>query len=359
MRDALLAIGTRKGLFLARSVRGGPFEVEPVRFSTVGVPAVAVDTRGPVPRVLAGIEYGHFGPSVTWSDDLGTTWQEAPRAPIAFPEETGASLTRVWQLHPSPTEPGVVWAGVEPGALFRSEDGGVTFSLVDGLWSHPHRSRWQPGGGGLCLHTVLPHPDDPKSISVAVSTGGFYRSTDGGLSWEAANRGIRAPFFPEGSQYPEFGQCVHKVAMHPSRPERLFLQHHFGVYRSDDAGGSWTSIGAGLPSDFGFPVTVHPERPDTLYVFPLGADQDRTPVGHRCRVYRSDDAGGSWEPLSAGLPEEPVYATVLRDAMHASAAGIFFGTRDGEVYGSRDDGDSWFPVARHLPDVLTVRGTLL
>nr|BFE78943.1 hypothetical protein GCM10020093_015440 [Planobispora longispora] len=167
--------------------------------------------------------------------------------------------------------------GTEPGALFRSEDGGVTYSLVEGLWNHPHRAQWQPGGGGLCMHTVLPHPTDPKSIGVAVSTGGFYRSTDAGASWEAANQGIRALFLPEGSQYPEFGQCVHKVAVHPSRPERLFLQHHFGVYRSDDFGGSWTSIGDSLPSDFGFPIVVHPDRPDTVYVFPLQADMDRTP----------------------------------------------------------------------------------
>ncbi|MFC4061831.1 WD40/YVTN/BNR-like repeat-containing protein [Planomonospora corallina] len=359
MRDALLAIGTRKGLFLARSTGGGPFEVEPVRFSTIGVSAVAIDTRGPAPRLLAGIEYGHFGPSVMWSDDLGATWQEAERAPIAFPEETGAALERVWQLQPSPSEPDVVWAGVEPGALFRSEDRGVTFSLVEGLWNHPHRAQWHPGGGGLCMHTVLPHPADPKTIAIAVSTGGFYRSTDGGTTWEAANRGIRAPFLPEGSQYPEFGQCVHKVTGHPSRPERLFLQHHFGVYRSDDFGDSWTSIGDGLPSDFGFPIVVHPERPDTVYVFPLKADMDRTPVDHRYRVYRSDDAGGSWRALSAGLPDEPVHSSVLRDAMCASGAGVFFGTRDGEVYGSRDDGESWSAVARHLPDVLTVRATLL
>ncbi|GAA3036033.1 exo-alpha-sialidase [Streptosporangium longisporum] len=355
MRGVLLAIGTRKGLFLARSSGGGPFEVDPVRFSTVGVPSVAIDTRGPVPRILAGIEYGHFGPSVLRSDDLGESWQEGSAVPIAFPEATAATLTRVWQLQPSPSEPEVVWAGAEPGALFRSEDGGATFKLVEGLWNHPHRSRWQPGLGGLCLHTVLSHPGDAKTLVVAVSAAGVYRTGDGGVSWEAANRGIRAPFLPEGAQYPEFGQCVHKVDMHPSRPERLFLQHHGGVYRSDDFGDSWTSIGGGLPSDFGFPLVVHPDRPDTLYVFPLHGDDDRTPVGHRCRVFRSDDAGGSWRALDRGLPTGPVHAAVLRDAMCASAGGVFFGTRDGEVYGSWDDGESWFPVAGHLPDVLTVR----
>ncbi|MED7924729.1 exo-alpha-sialidase [Nonomuraea sp. LP-02] len=359
MTDALLAIGTRKGLFLARSRDGGPFEVEPIQFSTVAVPSVAVDTRAPAPRLLAGIEYGHFGPSVMYSDDLGRTWNEAERPPIAFPEKTEATLTRVWQLVPSPSEPGVVWAGVEPGALFRSEDRGVTYRLVEGLWEHPHRPRWAPGGGGLCLHTIVCHPADPRVMGVAISTGGFYRTSDGGLSWEAANQGIRAPFLPEGQQYPEFGHCVHKVAPDPADPDRLYLQHHFGVYRSDDFGGAWHDIGSSLPSDFGFPVVAHPTRPDTLYVLPLHADMDRTPVGHRYRVHRSDDAGGTWRALERGLPEGPVHASVLRDAMTMSEAGLFFGTRDGEVHCSRDDGESWTLVARHLPDVLTVRAAVL
>lgn len=359
MTETLLAIGTRKGLFLARSTATGAFRVDPVRFSTVGVPSVAIDTRGRTPRLLAGIEYGHFGPSVMYSDDLGETWQEAGQPPIAFPEKTEATLTRVWQLTPSPSEPGVVWAGAEPGALFRSEDGGVTYRMVESLWEHPHRPRWQPGGGGLCLHTIIPHPTDPRVLGVAVSAAGFYRTADGGLTWEAANRGIRAPFLPEGQQYPEFGQCVHKVAMDPARPDRLFLQHHFGVYRSDDFGGAWHDIGAGLPSDFGFPVVTHPSRPDTLYVLPLHADVDRTPVDHRYRVFRSADAGGSWEPLERGLPEGPVYASVLRDAMAATETGLFFGTRDGEVHWSADDGATWSRVAAHLPDVLTVRAAVL
>ncbi|TYB70906.1 exo-alpha-sialidase [Nonomuraea sp. PA05] len=359
MSDAVVAIGTRKGLFLARSIGGGPFRVEPIQFSTVAIPSVAIDTRGTTPRLLAGIEYGHFGPSVMYSDDLGASWQEAEQPPIAFPEQTGATLTRVWQLAPSPSEPDVVWAGVEPAALFRSEDRGVTYRLVEGLWEHPHREHWQPGGGGLCLHTIVNHPTDPEIMAIAVSAAGFYRSTDGGLSWEAANKNIRAPFMPEGQQYPEYGQCVHKVSMHPSRPERLYLQHHFGVYRSDDFGGSWHDIGSPLPSDFGFPVVVHPTRPDTVYVLPLTADIDRTPVGHRYQPHRSDDGGRTWQAFSKGLPEGPVHATVLRDAMTASEAGVFFGTRDGEVYGSLDDGETWAPIATHLPDVLTVRAAVL
>ena len=359
MSDALLAIGTRKGLFLALSKGGGPFEVRPIRFSSIAVHSVAIDTGGPAPRLLAGIEYGHFGPSVMYSDDLGATWHEADRPPVAFPEKTGATLAKVWQLAPSPSEPGVVWAGAEPAALFRSEDRGVTYRLVEGLWEHPHRERWEPGGGGLCLHTIVTHPTDPKVMAVAVSAAGFYRTSDGGLTWEAANRNIRAPFMPEGQRYPEFGQCVHKVAMHPSHPERLYLQHHFGVYRSDDFGGTWRDIGSSLPSDFGFPIAVHPSRPDTVYVLPLHADMDRTPVGHRYRVHRTDDGGVTWRAFSEGLPDEPVYSTVLRDAMTASPAGVFFGTRSGEVYASRDDGETWSTVARHLPDVLTVRAAVL
>ncbi|MEU7913790.1 WD40/YVTN/BNR-like repeat-containing protein [Microbispora bryophytorum] len=356
---ALLAIGTRKGLFLARSSDGGSFEIEPVRFSSIGVHSVAIDTRGSTPRLLAGIEYGHFGPSVMWSDDLGETWEEATTPPVAFPERTATALARVWQLQPSPSEPDVVWAGAEPAALFRSEDRGATYTMVDGLWDHPTRPQWQPGGGGLCLHTVIPHPSDPRRIGVAASAVGFFRSDDAGATWRPSNKNIRAPFLPEGAQYPEFGQCVHKVAQHPAKPERLYLQHHFGVYRSDDFGDSWTEIGSGLPSDFGFPIAVDLDDPDRLFVLPLHGDVDRTPLGYRYQVFRSDDAGTTWHGHSAGLPEGPVHASVLRDAMSAGPAGVFFGTRDGEVYGSADAGETWSLIARHLPDVLCVRAAVL
>ncbi|MFY1701662.1 WD40/YVTN/BNR-like repeat-containing protein [Micromonospora sp. WMMA1923] len=352
----LLAVGTAKGLFLATR-GGGPagWEVSGPHFPMTGVYAVAVDLRPGHPRLLAAMSSSHFGPSVASSDDLGASWQEPEQAPVGFPADTGVSLGRVWQLTPGGSDaPGVVWAGTEPSALFRSEDGGRSFTLVRSLWDHPHREQWGEGFGGQAVHTVLPHPRDPDRIIVAMSTGGVYRSTDGGASWSASNTGIRAYFLPD--EWPEFGQCVHKVARDAGNPERLYAQNHHGVYRSDDDGRSWTSIAAGLPSDFGFPIVAHPSRPGTVYTFPLVADAQRFPVDHRCRVFRSTDAGDKWEPLSVGLPEGPFYPAVLRDAMGAGGAGdVYFGTRSGEVYASGDDGDSWSLVAAHLPDVLCVR----
>ncbi|WP_026416718.1 WD40/YVTN/BNR-like repeat-containing protein [Actinomadura oligospora] len=359
MTDHALVIGTRKGMVVARPrASDGGWDADPLLFTPSPVTAVASDPR--TGRLLAALNNPFWGVSIAVSDDLGRTWtepaREADTAPIAFPEHTGTALRDVWQLRFSPTEPDVVYAGAEPAALFRSEDGGMTFDLVEGLWNHPHRPSWKPGAGGLCLHTVLPDPTDPDTVTIAISAAGVYRSTDGGATWTARNHGITAAFLPDPP--PEFGQCVHKVDLHPSRPERMFLQHHGGVYRSDDAGGSWTRIDAGLPADFGFPLVVHPHRPDTLYVLPLNADVDRTPAGHRYQVHRSDDAGATWRALDKGLPEGPCYASVLRDAMCADTldpAGIYFGTRDGWVYASRDDGETWAEVARHLPDVLCVR----
>jgi photosystem II stability/assembly factor-like uncharacterized protein len=358
----LLAIGTRKGLFLARSDDDRrSWSLGAPQFPSTDVYSVAIDTRRDPVRLLAGTHSEHWGPTVFRSDDLGDTWEETEGGAVRFPTESGGALKRVWQLRPaSADEPDVVWAGVEPGALFRSDDGGVTFSLNEGLWNHPHRPKWQPGGGGLCLHTVLPHPTDRDRIMVAVSTGGVYRSDDGGESWAPSNKGIGAEFLPDDA--PEYGQCVHKVAFQPDHPDQLFLQNHGGVFRSDDGGSTWSSIAEGLPADFGFPIVAHPHRPATAYVFPLVADVQRMPPDGRCRVYRTRDAGESWEPLTEGLPQEHSYVSVLRDAMTADTsdpAGLYFGTRSGEVYASRDDGESWVAVAGHLPDVLTVRAAAL
>ncbi|QGN49289.1 exo-alpha-sialidase [Micromonospora sp. WMMC415] len=354
----LLAIGTAKGLFLATSTDGRrTWEVTGPRHPMTGVYAVAIDTRRASPRLLAGTTSSHFGPTVATSDDLGATWREPEHAPVAFPADTGVSLGRVWQLTPAGADqPDVVWAGTEPSALFRSDDGGVTFELVRGLWDHPHREQWGAGFGGQAVHTVLPHPADTDRVTVAMSTGGVYHSTDAGTSWSPGNTGIRAYFLPD--EWPEFGQCVHKVTRDAGDPARLYAQNHHGVYRSDDDGRSWSSIAEGLPSDFGFPIVTLPGRPGSVFTFPLAADSERFPAGRRCRVWRSGDAGATWEPLSAGLPEGPFFPAVLRDAMcadDAESGGVYFGTRSGEVYASRDAGDSWSLVAAHLPDVLCVR----
>ena len=353
----LLMIGTRKGLFLARSDDRVAWALEGPLFPMNAVYAVAVDTRPATARLLVGADSEHWGPSVFRSDDGGATWDEPEGGALRFPVETGAALVRAWQLQPAGVdEPDVVWAGVEPAALFRSEDGGTSFSLVEGLWNHPERPQWMPGGGGLCLHTVVPHPADPDRVVVAVSAAGVYRTEDGGKSWTPSNTGIAAWHNPD--PHPPFGQCVHKIARHPDRPEQLFLQNHGGVYRSDDGGATWAEIHGGLPATFGFPIVAHPHRPGTAYVYPLVADAHRMPPEDRCRVYRTTDAGESWHPLEGGLPQDRAYLTVLRDAMctdDAPTAGVYFGTRTGEVFASADEGESWTSIARHLPDVLTVR----
>ncbi|MHB1499588.1 MAG: WD40/YVTN/BNR-like repeat-containing protein [Candidatus Dormibacteria bacterium] len=364
MPQLLLLIGTRKGVVVAHSDAGhSNWRLQPLQLVMSQVYGVGIDLRGPGPRLFAGATSEHWGPSVLHSDDLGDSWSEPDHAPIAFPESTGTALIRVWQIQAgSPAEPGVVYAGVEPHALFRSEDGGITFQLVQGLFDHPHRPEWAPGNGGACLHTVLPHPSDPQRMLVALSAGGVYRTTDGGSSWTAANQGIQAYWLPEDQRFPEFGQCVHKLSAHPSRPDRIFAQNHFGVYRSDDYGDRWRAIESGLPANFGFPILVHPRDPDTAFIFPLQADGDRMPPERRCRVYRTRDAGETWEPMSQGLPAQGYHSAVLRDGMctdSADPAGIYFGTRNGEVFASGDDGDSWELVAEHLPDVLSLRAAVV
>jgi photosystem II stability/assembly factor-like uncharacterized protein len=361
MSEAVLLIGTKKGLWIGRSdAARRDWTLEGPQFEMQGVYSVGIDTRGDQPRLFAGGTSEHWGPAVFHSDDLGKTWDEPPQGSIGFPPDAEASLERVWQIQPGPPDqPGVVYAGSQPSSLWKSIDGGVTFELVRGLWDHPHRKDWGAGFGGQAVHTVLPHATDPERVWVAMSTGGVYRTEDGGKSWEPANQGIKAPYRPD--PYPEFGQCVHKLAGHPEQPERMFAQNHHGVYRSDDGGAIWKSIADGLPSDFGFPIVVHPHEPETVYVFPLIADGNRIPTDAKCRIYRSRDAGSTWEALTSGLPDVS-YAPVLRDALstdQGSPAGIYVGTRDGCVYASADAGDSWTEVARHLPDVLTVRAALI
>ena len=356
----LLAIGTRKGLWLARSEDDRrSWTLDGPHLLAQEVAAGSVDVRGPAPRVLAGIQYGHWGPTVMRSDDLGRSWQETEAGAIRFPEDTGAALARVWQLRPdSADRPGVVWAGCEPHSLWRSEDGGCTFELVRGLWDHPHRPTWEPGGGGGAVHTVLPDPASDR-VLVAMSTGGVYLSEDGGGSWEPRNKGITAVFLPD--ELPEYGQCVHKVAVDAGDRDRLYAQNHFGVFATDDAGVSWRSVADGLPADFGFPIASSPRTPGTAWVVPLVADMERLPPGGRLRVHRTRDGGGTWTELGEGLPDAS-WAAVMRDAMcvdDGDPTGVYVGTRDGCVYASADEGDSFTPVAAHLPDVLAVRAARL
>lgn len=357
----VLMVGTRKGLWIGTSDEARlDWEFTGPHFDMEEVYSCLVDKRGDAARLLAGTSSPWLGPQVQRSDDLGATWQETANGAIRFPEDTGATVERVWQLVPG-TEDGVVYAGTEPAAIWRSTDGGSSFELERALWDHPHRPQWNAGFGGQAFHTVLPHPTDPRSVTAALSTGGVYQTADGGRSWEPRNQGIRAEFLPEGQQYPEFGQCVHKVTRHPSRPERMYLQNHGGVYRSDDHGDSWTYIGDGLPADFGFPVVVHPHEPDTVYVFPISGGDGRYPPEAKARVWRSRDAGGTWEELGDGLPDS-FYVAVMRDAMCADdhdRAGLYFGARNGAVWGSSDEGETWHQVVCDLPDVMVVRAAAL
>jgi photosystem II stability/assembly factor-like uncharacterized protein len=361
MAETVLMVGTRKGLWTGRSDEArSSWTWDGPAFNMEEVYSCMVDTRGEQPRLLVGASSMWIGPQVSRSDDLGGSWQSSPEGGIRFPEDTGTSLERVWQLQPG-TNPNEVWAGTEPGAVFRSDDRGETFSLVRGLWDNPQRPEWGAGFGGQAFHTVLPHPTDASSVTAAISTGGVYQTTDGGETWQPRNKGIRADFMPEDQRYPEFGQCVHKVARHPSAPERLFAQNHGGVYRSDDEGGTWQSIAEGLPSDFGFPVVVHPHEPDTVHVFPLAGAEGRFPPDGKARVWRSTDAGESWSPLggsgTSGLPDG-FFVGVMRDAMCAddhAAPGLYFGSRNGSVWGSFDSGETWQELIRDLPDVMVVR----
>jgi photosystem II stability/assembly factor-like uncharacterized protein len=262
---------------------------------------------------------------------------------------------RVWHLEPSLTDPDTVYAGVEDAGLFRSSDGGRTWHELSGLRGHGSGPHWQPGAGGLCLHTILLHPTDPNRIVIAISAAGAFRTDDGGVAWNPINRGLVSDYIPNPTA--EVGHCVHHIAAHPSRPDVLFMQKHWDVMRSDDGGDSWYEVSGDLPSDFGFPIEVHAHDPDTVYVVPITSDSLHYPPEGKLRVYRSRTGGNEWEPLTRGLPQEHCYVNVLRDAMAVDAlepCGVYVGTTGGQVYASADAGDRWEPIARHLPPVLSI-----
>ena len=261
----------------------------------------------------------------------------------------------MWHLEPSLTDADAVYAGVEDAALFRSRDGGRSWQELPGLRGHGTGPRWQPGAGGMCLHTILLDPTDPDRIYTAISAAGAFRSDDRGLTWKPINRGLRSQYIPEPTA--EVGHCVHRIAMHPLRPNVLFMQKHWDVMRSDDFGESWREISGNLPTDFGFVIDVHAQEPDTVYVVPIKSDSEHFPPDGKLRVYRSRAGGNEWEALTEGLPQKDCYVNVLRDAMCVDSldpCGVYFGTTGGQVYASADGGDSWAPIVRDLPAVLSV-----
>ena len=356
--DVLLLVGTTKGAFLLRSnKRRAKWEVGGPYFHGHAVYAMAFDSRQGRRRLWASTHSPLWGTFLRSTDDFGRTWTNPIEANVRFPADTGDSLKNIWNVClAGADQPDVMYCGVEPAALFESRDAGDTWSLVRGLWNHPHRPRWMPGNGGLCLHTIVLDPSMPGRMYIAISAGGVYRTDDAGVTWSPRNRGVRVTFIPE--KHPEFGQCVHKIVMHPAEPERLFLQNHWGLYRSDDGGESWQDIANGVPSDFGFAMVIHPRNPDCVYILPVESDEFRCTPSGRLRVYRTRNAGDSWEPLMRGLPQKGAYETVLRDGMVADTLdplGIYFGTRSGDIYASIDEGKSWKKILEGLPAVVCVR----
>jgi len=389
MSGVRVLVGTKKGAFILSSDGkrqkwdvSGPHFVGWEIYHMKGSP---VDPN----RLYASQTSGWFGQVIQRSDDGGKTWHQPgtpPGEPTTGPggmpkgesnkfvydnsPETGKPLTthqwydgtqhpwefkRVWHLEPSLSDPNVVYAGVEDAALFRTTDGGKTWHELAGLRGHGTGPKWQPGAGGMGLHTILLDRSNPNRIFGAISAAGVFRTDDAGKTWRPMNRGLTNKYLPE--PMPEVGFCVHRIAMHPSRPKVLFMQLHGGVLRSDDAAESWHDVHGNLPSDFGFPIDVHAHEPDTVYLVPINAEAGRCPPEAKLRVYRSRTGGNEWEPLTRGLPQENCFVNVLRDAMAVDTldkCGVYFGTTGGQVYVSADAGDSWAPIVRDLPAVLSV-----
>lgn len=356
--DVLVLVGTMKGAFVLRAGEdrekwqvGGPY------FPGSPVYAMAYDDREGRHRIWAGPWSWHWGGRLHTSDDFGATWSNPEESNVKFSKRTGAELKHIWQITPGrDSEPDTLYCGVEPAALFVSRDAGEKWSLVKGLWDHPHRPNWQPGAGGLCLHTILLDPVEPDRIRIAISAAGMYVTEDRGKTWRASNKGVRAEFLP--NKHPEFGQCVHKVVQSPVNPKRMYLQNHWGLYRSNDRGEKWVDVANGVPSDFGFPIVTHPNDPDCAWIVPLESDAFRcTPEG-KLRVYRTRDGGKHWEAQSKGLPQKGAYETVVRDAMAVdpmTPTGVYFGTRSGKLFGSSNEGRSWSMILDGLPPVVSVQ----
>jgi len=349
-----LLVGTKKGLFALEGRGSGAWAVRARAFAGEPVEYAMRDPRSG--RLLASVTSPFYGPKLWWAEDADGPWHQAEG--VAMPEGGDAALERIWVVVAGDRD-GTLFAGGDPGVLFESSDGGATWALQRTLWEHPTRPDWQPGGGGLCLHSIVPWPGEPDRLALAMSAVGVWLTEDGGRTWSHGNQGLVAGYLPEDARADTMALCVHDLHRSPARPERMFMQFHGGVYRSDDAGRSWTDIGAGLPSDFGFPMVVDPADPDSAYVIPLGGSEDRVTPGGRVLVYETRDAGATWTPRGEGLPQQHAYLTVLRQAFDRSGAGdeleLYFGATSGDVFGSGDAGGTWAPVARHLPPVYSVR----
>jgi photosystem II stability/assembly factor-like uncharacterized protein len=348
-----LLLGTKKGLFVLEGDPGsGEFDAKCRAF-----PGEPIDfaVRDPASgRVLATTTSPFYGPKIWFADDPAGEWTQAEG--VALPEGGKEALERVWVIVPG--EDGSLFAGGDPGVLFESRDGGETWELNRALREHRVKDDWQPGGGGLCLHSIVPWPGEPDRLSLAVSAAGVWHTEDHGETWTRRNRGIRPRYLPEDAQEEATQLCVHRMERARRDPERMFIQFHGGVYRSDDAGQNWSYIGGGLPSDFGFPLALDPSDPDSAYVIPLQGDYDRvTPEGH-VRVYETRDGGATWAPRGEGLPEREAYLTVLRRAFDRAGEGaqlqLYFGATSGDVFGSGNAGASWFTAATRMPPVFSV-----
>jgi photosystem II stability/assembly factor-like uncharacterized protein len=387
MSKVRVLVGTRKGAFvLTADGKRKKWEVSGPHFAGWEIYHLKGSPADPN-RIYASQSSGWFGQIIQRSDDGGKTWHQpgtpAGEAPPARPPtaesnkfaydasaESGKPLTthqwydgtqhpwefkRVWHLEPSLSDPDTVYAGVEDAAIFRSTDGGQNWKELPGLRGHGTGPNWQPGAGGMCLHTIILDPSNPQRIYIAISAAGAFRTDDGGKTWKPINRGLRSQYIPD--QDAEVGHCVHHIAMNPKRPGVLFMQKHWDVMRSDDAGDNWKEVSGNLPTDFGFAIDVHAHEPETIYVVPIKSDSEHYVHEGKLRVFRSRSGGNEWEPLTNGLPQKDCYVNVLRDAMAVDSldeCGVYFGTSGGQVYVSADAGDSWNPIVRDLPAVLSV-----
>jgi photosystem II stability/assembly factor-like uncharacterized protein len=365
MSGVRILVGTRKGAFILSSDgRRKRWEVSEPLFAGWEVYHLKGSPADPS-RLYASQSTSWFGQLIQRSNDGGRSFEPVGNeftydgVPGTHQWYDGTphpwEFARVWHLEPSLTDPDAVYAGVEDAALFRSGDGGKTWQELPGLRNHGSGAQWQPGAGGMCLHTILQHPTNAQTLWIAISSAGAFRTDDGGKSWRPINRGLVSEQIPNPTA--EVGHCVHRIAMHPSRPDVLFMQKHWDVMRSDDGGDSWREVSGNLPSDFGFPIEVHAHEPETIYVVPIKSDSEHFPPEGKLRVYRSRSGGNEWEALTKGLPQRDCYVNVLRDASAVDSldpCGVYFGTTGGQVYASSDAGDSWTPIVQNLPAVLSV-----